>query len=57
VPQVGSGSDRETLQQHKIRKLEEDVRRLRLTLRSALPHIPTHLRAHPERVLEETWHA
>jgi hypothetical protein len=57
VPQVGSGSDRETLQQHKIRKLEEDVRRLRLTLRSALPHIPSNLRAHPERVLEETWNA
>jgi hypothetical protein len=56
VPQVGSGSDRETLQQHKIRQLEEDVRRLRLTLRSALPHIPEHLRGHPIRVLNETWH-
>jgi len=55
VPQVGSGSDRETLQQHKIRKLEEDVRRLRLTLRSALAHMPQHLQAHPRQVLEETW--
>jgi hypothetical protein len=54
VPQVGSGSDRETLQQHKIRKLEEDVRRLRLTLRSTIPHTPEHLRGHATRVLEET---
>lgn len=57
MSQVGAGSDRETLQKYRIRELEEDIRRLRLTLRSALSHIPAHLRAHPERVLKETWHA
>lgn len=56
MPQVGAGSDRETLLTHKVRQLEEDIRRLRLTLRSALPHIPAHLRTHPRRVLEETRH-
>ena len=54
MPQVGSGSDLETLQQYKIRKLEEDVRRLRLTLRSAITYMPQHLQAHPREVLEET---
>lgn len=54
MSQVGAGSDRETLLMHKVRRLEEDVRRLRLTLRSALPHIPEHLRPHPQRVLQET---
>jgi len=54
VPQVGSGSDRETLQQHKIRALEEDIRRLRLTLRAAITYMPQHLQAHSREVLEET---
>jgi len=57
MPQVGSGSDRETLQEHKIEQLQNDVRRLRLTLRSATAYMPQHLQAHAHRVLEETWHA
>lgn len=54
MPPIGRNSDRETLQGYQIQLLQKHVRKLRLALRGALPHLVPDKRRFPEQVLDET---
>lgn len=47
-------SDRESLLHQQVKLLEDEKRRLRMALRTVLPHAPVDARRYAERVLEET---
>lgn len=51
---VGGGSDRESLLAHRVKRVEDANRRLRLALRTAIPHTPEDTRTYLMRVMEET---